>query len=200
MQGFDLLSVGAISFVVYLPLFIGKYKKNEESLFWSSVISLILMSVALFVMANKSFESGKIVFLPVFVSFLFGLVAYAIYRMNFPFERSKFSPFTWLATLPIVDNVVFRGFGLYNLSAISQKHQLLAWYVPLNVIVMALVCAVVYFFVFIKNGLFRSFWESSMAFVVALVAGYVYVNYGFVDALISQSAFNSWRIVFSKHA
>ncbi len=200
MQGFDFLSVGAISFVVYLPFFIGKYKKNEESLFWESTISLILMIVALFVMTNKSFESEKPVFLPILVSFLFGFAAYTIYRMNFPFERNKLSPLTWLVELPIVDNVVFRGFGLYNLSAISQKHQLLVWYVPLNVIVMALVCAVVYFFVFIKNGLFRSSWESSMAFVVALVAGYIYVNYGFVNALISQSAFNSWRIAFSKHA
>lgn len=198
MYDFGFISMGAISFVVYMPLFIGQRKKNEESLFWASVISLILTTVALIVMGNGDFKSGKPVFLPLLVSFLFGFVAYGIYRMNFPFKRSKFSPFTWLAILPVVDNIVFRGFGLHYLSMMSQEHQLLAWYVPLNVVVMALVCAVAYFFIFFRNGLFRSFWESGMAFVIALVSGYIYMNYGFTDALISQFAFNLWRIVFSK--
>lgn len=200
MHGFDLLNVMAISFVVYIPLFTGRYKKTEESLFWASLISLILMTVTLAVMENKNFESGKLVFLPVLVSFLFGFIAYTIYRMNFPFERNKFSPFTWLVTLPIVDNIIFRGFGLHYTSWMSQKHQLLAWYVPLNVIVMALICAVVYFFVFVRNGLFRSFWEASIAFVVGIVAGYIYMNCGFIDALVSQAAFSFWRIIFSKRA
>ncbi len=199
MQDFDLLNVGAISFVVYLPLFIGKYKKNEESLFWASAISAVLMIVALLIAGNKNFEIGKFVFLPILVSLAFGFVSYATYRVNFSFERSKFSPFTWLVSLPILDNIIFRVFGLYYLSIMTQKHQLLAWYVPLNVIVMALICGTVYFFIFVRNGLFRSLWEASMAFVVALIAGYVYVNYGFTDALISQVAFNFWRIAFSKH-
>ena len=201
MKWLDFTDVVVVALVIYLPLLIGKYKKSEESLFWASTISLILAVISLFVMGNlKVVHIQSVKPLPILVALVMGFGSYALYKINWNFERHTLSPLTWLVVLPIVDNLALRVFGIRELYWMNQVHQLLIWYVGLNVFLLALVGAFIYLLIFFKNGLFISIWEASIVFVSSLMAGYVYVHYGLVSAILAQASFNLWRLIFAKSA
>ncbi len=195
MKFFDVV---LITVVIYLPTFIGKYKKSEESLFWASLISSILTVISFFLVENGEIRISTVDFLALGVSTLFGLGAYTLYRINHTFSREKVSVLTWLVTLPFVDTMILRKYGIGNLLNLDSLHQLLLWYVPTSVIVMALVGGVIYFLIFSRNGWETTWWEGSIAFVLGLVSGYIYLRYGFLTAVLSQCAFNVWRVLFAK--
>ncbi len=196
------LDVVLITFVVYLPLLIGKYKKNEESLFWAASISSLLGIISLFLMKdihNLHPYFQKIELLPLLVSFVIGFGAYSLYRINRDFKRKSFySPLTWLVFLPFVDTVILRKFGIDSLSWMQEVHQLLVWYVSLRVFILAILAGFVYFLIFFRNRLFVASWEGSIAFTSSLVAGYIFVHYGFTNALLAEVAFNFWRVALAK--
>ncbi len=186
-----------IMFVVYLPLLIGKSKKNEESLFWASLITLVLAVISMLVMKKAQIEFKNVNFLPILISTAFGFGAYGLYKMNWKFERNIFTPLTWLVFLPLVDTIIFREFGLHDLSWMNETHQLLWWFVSLRVFVLGMLTGFIYFLIFIKGNFFSAVWEGGIAFVSALVAGYIFVHFGLIDALFAEIAFNFWRIAFA---
>ncbi len=194
MKLFDVL---LITVVIYLPTLLGKYKKNEETLFWSSLISSVLTVISFFLIENGEVHLSRVFFMPVLIGAVFGFVNYLIYRLNYAFNRRRFSPLAWLIILPFVDTVILRKYGISTLSVMNSTHQLLVWFVPSNVIVMAIIGAIVYFFIFWRNGFKRVWWEGVSAFVVGIVSGYIYVKYGFLTAFLAEIAFNFWRIAFA---
>lgn len=189
-----------IAFAVYIPLFLGKSRRNEESLFWASIVSTFLALMAIFVVRLENFNMSPVNFIPVLVVAAIGFVAYGLYRLNFEFTTSKISPLTWLVVIPVVDNLTFRHIGLYYTSELNLKYQLLGWHVTLNVILLALIAGVVYFLIFVRNGAIRAVVEGALAFVVGIASGYIFINYGIVTAILAQSAFEIWRIVMSMHS
>ncbi len=189
-----------VVFVVYMPLLIGKSKRSEESIFWASVISLVLTIIVLFLIKTGNAEFKEFAVVPLMMSFAFGFVAYGLYKLNFSWEVRAFSPITWLVLLTTIDNVIFRKFGLYYTSALSQKLQLLFWNIQGNVIVIALLCAFIYFLVFARRNVLQAVIEGSMAFVVSIIAGHIYLLYGLFNAILAQSAFNFWRVAFIHHS
>ncbi len=195
MKFFDVV---LITVVIYLPTLIGKYKKNEESLFWASLISSVLTVISFFLVENGEVHFSRVNFTAVLVSAVFGFGAYSLYRINYAFPRRRVSVLTWLVILPFVDTMILRKYGVGNLLALNSLHQLLGWYVPSNVIIMALLGGMVYFLIFLRNGWERVWWESSIAFILGLVGGYIYLKYGFLTAIFSESAFNMWRLLFAR--
>jgi hypothetical protein len=191
------LDVVLTTFVVYLPLLIGKSKKNEESLFWASLITSLLAIISLLVMKGSHLSLEKVQFLPILISFIFGFGSYALYRMNWKIEKSNISPLTWLVLLPFIDTMILREFGIQELSWMHEIHQLLWWFVSLKVFVLAILAGLIYFFIFFRNKLFSATWEGGIAFTSSLVMGYVFVHYGLLNALLAEIAFNFWRIIFA---
>lgn len=197
MEWLKFIDMVLVVFVVYMPLLIGRAKRSEESIFWASLISLMLTVIVLFLIKTGNFEFRKIAVIPVMVTFVFGFVAYGLYKLNFSWEIKAFSPVTWLVLLTIIDNVIFRKFGLYYMSTLSRKLQLLAWNIQENVIIIALLCALIYFLIFVRKNATQAMIEGSIAFVVSIIAGHIYLLHGLFDAILAQSAFNFWRMTFA---
>ncbi len=197
MNWINFLEAVIIIIAVYLPLLLGKNKKNEENVFWASMVSLALAVVATFVtgktnVGNFNFSSA----LPIIVALIAGFISYGIHDLNFKLQSTKLSPITWLIFIPITDNLAFRNIGLFYTSEWIFKIQILAWYVTVNVLLFAIIAAIIYFFIYLKNGIKEALVEAAMFFVIGLIAGYIYVNYGLLMAIISELVFNLWRVVF----
>ncbi len=199
MEWMKFLDTAVMAFVVYIPLLIGKSKRSEESLFWASLISLSLSIIVFFLIKTGNVEHKELFIFPLLIALIFGFIAYWLYRLNFSWEIKVFSPITWLVVLPIVDNLIFRRFGLYytsKLPYLSYKLQLLFWHVRGNVILLAVLCAFIYFLIFVRKDVFQAIIEGTMAFVVSVIAGHVYLFYGLFGAILAQSAFSFWRMIF----
>lgn len=197
MSWINFLEAVIIIIAVYLPLLLGKNKKNEENLFWASMVSLALAIVATFVTGNAKIGSFNFSSaLPIIVTLIAGFISYGIYDLNFKLQSTKFSPITWLIFIPVTDNLIFRHIGLFYTSEWVFKIQILAWYVTVNVLLFAIIAAIIYFFIYLKNGLTQALVEAAMFFVIGLIAGYIYINYGLLMAIISELVFNLWRVIF----
>ncbi len=199
MEWLKFLDMVLVVFVVYIPLLIGKSRRSEESVFWASVISLILTVLVFFLIKTESVEFKEFGPISVIVASTFGFVTYGLYRLNFSWETKVYSPITWLALLPIIDNVIFRKYGLYYMSMLSQKLQLLDWNIQENVIIVALLCAFIYFLVFVRKNAFQAIAEGAVAFILSIIAGHIYLIHGLFNAILAQSAFSFWRMVFACH-
>lgn len=182
---------------VYLPLLLGKSKRNEENLLWASMVSLALAIVATFVIGSENLWIVHFSNIwPILVAFIAGFISYGIYNLNFKLQNMKFSPITWLIFLPITDNLTFRHIGLFYTSEWTFKIQVLAWNVPVNVFLFAIIAAIIYFLIYMRGGVKQALVEVAMAFVIGMIAGYIYINYGLLMAIIAEVVFNLWRIIF----
>uniref|UniRef100_A0A7V3VT74 Uncharacterized protein n=1 Tax=Mesoaciditoga lauensis TaxID=1495039 RepID=A0A7V3VT74_9BACT len=183
--------------VIYLPLLVGKSKRNEESLFWASLVSVFLALVATFVVNSEKLIGINIFnYLPILIALIAGFISYGIYGLNSKPTYTKLSPITWLIFLPLTDNLALRHIGLFYTSEWVYKIQILAWYVTVNVFLFAIIAALIFFFIYIRNGIKSALIEAAMAFVIGMIAGYIYFNYGILMAIISEIVFNFWRILF----
>lgn len=200
MEWLNFLDMVLVVFVVYTPLLIGKSKRSEESVFWASVISLILTVLVFFLIKTGSVEFKEFGPISVIVASAFGFVTYGLYRLNFSWETKVYSPITWLVLLPIIDNMIFRKYGLYYTSMLSQKLQLLDWNIQENVLIVALLCALIYFLVFVRKNVFQAIAEAAVAFILSIIAGHIYSIHGLFNAILAQSAFSFWRMVFARHS
>ncbi|MCL4407102.1 MAG: hypothetical protein M1542_07505 [Thermotogae bacterium] len=197
MNWINFLEAVIIIIAVYLPLLLGKSKKNEENIFWASMASLTLAIVATFVTGNADIGSFNFSSaLPIIVALIAGFISYGIHDLNFKLQSTKYSPITWLIFIPVTENLVFRHIGLFYTSEWVFKIQILAWYVTVNVLLFAIIAALIYFFIYLKNGLTDALVEAAMFFVIGLIAGYIYVNYGLLMAIVSELVFNLWRVIF----
>lgn len=182
---------------VYLPLLLGKSKRNEENILWASMVSLALAIVATFVIGignlwTVHFFSIWVILVP----FIAGFIAYGIYNLNFKLQNMKFSPITWLIFIPITDNLTFRHIGLFYTSEWAFKIQVLAWDVTVNVFLFAIIAALIYFLIYMRSGIRQALVEVAMAFVIGMIAGYIYINDGLLMAIIAEVVFNLWRVIF----
>ncbi len=197
MNWINFLEAVIIIIAVYLPLLLGRNKKNEENIFWASMVSLALAVVATFVTGKTNVENFDLSSaLPIIVALIAGFISYGIHDLNFKLQSTKLSPITWLIFIPITDNLAFRNIGLFYTSEWVFKIQILAWYVTVNVLLFAIIAAIIYFFIYLKNGIKEALVEAAMFFVIGLIAGYIYVNYGLLMAIISELVFNLWRVIF----
>ncbi len=197
MNWIDLLEAVVIMIVVYLPLLIGKSKRSEESIFWASMVSVFLALVATFVVGSGNLVAiNSFSYLVILIALVAGFISYGLYGLNFKIAYAKFSPITWLVFFPIADNLTFRHIGLFYTSELIYKIQIFAWYVTVNVFLLAIIAALVYFFIYIRNGVKIGIIEAVMAFVIGMIAGYIYFNYGIFMAIIAEMLFNFWRVLF----
>ncbi len=197
MNWINFLEAVIIIIAVYLPLLLGRNKKNEENIFWASMVSLALAVVATFVTGKTNVENFDLSSaLPIIVALIAGFISYGIHDLNFKLQSTKLSPITWLIFIPITENLAFRNIGLFYTSEWVFKIQILAWYVTVNVLLFAIIAAIIYFFIYLKNGIKEALVEAAMFFVIGLIAGYIYVNYGLLMAIISELVFNLWRVIF----
>lgn len=186
-----------IMIAVTFPLLISRNRKNEENVFWSSMVSVILALIATFVTGNANVGILNVSnFWVVLIPFIAGFITYGIYALNFEIQYSKFSPITWLIFIPIIDTLVFRHIGLLYTSEWTFKIQILAWFFTINVFAIAIIASLIYFFIYLRNGIQEAVVMASIFFVLGMISGYIYVNYGMISTFVSELVFNFWRVVF----
>ncbi len=197
MDYLNFLEAVIIMVAATLPLLIGKNKKNEENVFWASMVSVVLSIIATFVTGNANvgilnFSNIWTVLIP----FIAGFITYGIYDLNFEIQYSKYSPITWLIFIPLIDTLIFRHIGLLYTSEMTFKIQILAWFFPVNVFLISIIASLIYFFIYLRNGVREAIVDAAVFFVLGMIAGYIYINYGILTAFISELVFNFWRAIF----
>ncbi|HEU24026.1 MAG: hypothetical protein C0176_03365 [Mesoaciditoga sp.] len=197
MNYLNFLEAVIIMIAVTLPLLIGKNKKNEENLFWASMVSVVLAIIATFVTGNANIGVLNFSnFWAILIPFIAGFITYGIYGLNFEIQYSKISPITWLIFIPIIDTLIFRHIGILYTSEMNFKIQVLAWFFPVNVFLISIIASLIYFFIYLRNGVKEAIVDAAVFFVFGMIAGYIYVNYGILTAFVSELVFNLWRIIF----